>query len=129
MRATGSVTAAHDGEVEIGRGTTPSSRPRARLRPTSSRITRSGAVTHHADPSSVTATGPSTTRSNVYVAATYSATSPDGASSSRSPSGWASITSANLPHGDSSQRPTTTRTPLVVPTPAIRPVNRSGGTV
>src|SRR4051812_32068191 len=43
----------------------------------------------------------------------------------RSPSAAATITSAKVPSGDSRQRPTTTRTPLVEPAPAMAPWNRS----
>ena len=54
-----------------------------------------------------------------------SATSCVGASSTRCPAAVSTMTSVKAPYGDSAQRPTTTRTPLVVPTPAIAPRNRS----
>ncbi len=53
-----------------------------------------------------------------------SATRCVGASSSRWPEGSATIASENDPQGVRSHRPTTTRTPDVVPTPAIRPWKR-----
>ena len=47
-----------------------------------------------------------------------------GASRMRCPSARSTIASANGPNGPSCHHPTTTRTPLVEPTPAIRPRNR-----
>ena len=74
--------------------------------------------------SPLTSTGSIRTSSKEYVDATKSATSWLGASRIRRPSGVATIASANAPSGLRSQRPTTTRTPDVEPTPAMAPSKR-----
>ena len=68
------------------------------------------------------APGPRRRRS---VEATKAAADSLGASSTRWPSEVSTITSANSPSGEVCHRPTTARSPLVVPMPAMCPVKRA----
>lgn len=125
-RAGRSHSAIQSGRVASRPGTARSARPDRFRRPVLKRRWIGGAVTVQCRRSATrTSTGTTRTSSKTYVPATKAAVSPVGASSSRCPSASSTITSLNGPHGDRGQCPSTTRTPDVVPIPAIQPSKRS----